>query len=77
MKKILGATASKELRHNDLEALENNVPDVKFECEHYQHCRVKDFGRINCLTRNSVETCASWQFYNKYKDFDMGRYLGI
>ena len=55
-----------------------NLPEkLIFECPHYNYCRIKDFGRINCLTKDTIETCQTYKFYKKYKDFDYGRQLGI
>ena len=57
--------------------IEDEIPSEqpKIYCPHHEYCTVKKFGRINCLTKSSVETCQSYKFYNRYGDG--GNFLGI
>lgn len=76
-KTIIGSTGSKELAHNQLEALGDDIPEVKYDCKYFQSCKVKDFGRINCLTPSTIHSCSSYKFRERYKEFNGGDYLGI
>lgn len=37
---------------------------TKIECPHYEHCNVRLFGRINCIT--DYKDCQTYKFYQRY-----------
>ena len=48
--------------------LENLLPKTKskVKCKHFQYCKVKYFGNIDCLNKNSIETCQTYKYYQRY-----------
>lgn len=75
-------TDSLSLKNSCSQGIENTVevidnPKPIFECKYFDNCDIRKFGRINCLTKDTIKTCRTYKFYEKYKDFDYGRQLGI
>ena len=38
----------------------------KFSCPHTSYCNVKKFGKINCMNENTIKSCQTYKFYNRY-----------
>ena len=38
----------------------------KHPCPHIEYCHTKRFGKINCLNQDTINSCQSNKFYNKY-----------
>lgn len=44
-----------------------STPEVpKIICEYHPICKARHFGRINCLTKSTVQGCPSYKFYERY-----------
>jgi hypothetical protein len=75
MKQVLSSQASHELRHNDITALLGDVPDIKVPCPYFLDCKVRDLSKKDCS--KAITSCQTYKFYEKYKDFENGKYLGV
>lgn len=76
MKFFITSQASKHMAHDKskfitpqlekfvIPQVEEEVP--KIICRHHEYCRVRTFGRINCLTQLSVQGCQTYKFFEKY-----------
>ena len=43
------------------------------ECEYYNKCNMRIFGRINCINEHTIKQCSN---YKMYKKEDEENYIG-
>lgn len=66
---------SRNRPHRILEAIidKHKIPKdkTKINCLHYEYCNTRKFGRINCLTKSTMENCQTYKFFERYgKDYN-------